>query len=215
MNASFLVIVLAKAPLPGLAKTRLIPELGAQGAAELAHRLLDHAVRQALASQAAEVQLCLTPDGPPHPALQPILQAAGPSLLVGEQGPGDLGDRMRRALRLGLERQPRVLLMGTDAPDLDAEWIRLAANALDEHDAVFVPAFDGGYALIGLRQMPPQLMETALDTLFSEMPWSTPSVMYQTRRRLQSIGLRWFETQPVNDIDEPDDLVHLPAQWPR
>lgn len=215
MNASFLVIVLAKAPLPGLAKTRLIPALGASGAAELARRLLDHAVRQALASQAAEVQLCLTPDGPPHAVLEPILQAAGPSLLVGEQGAGDLGERMRRALRWGLERQHRVLLMGTDAPDLDAELIRLAANALNDHDAVFVPAFDGGYALIGLRQMPSQLMEAALDALLSDMPWSTPSVMHQTRQRLHSVGLQWFETQPVNDIDEPDDLIHLPAQWPR
>ena len=102
-----------------------------------------------------------------------------------------------------------VLLMGTDVPALDAARLHAAAAALQHHAAVFVPAHDGGYALVGLRGAAgaPAL----LATLFAGMHWSTPRVMAQTRARLATAGVAHAELPPVHDIDEPADLQHLPA----
>jgi glycosyltransferase A (GT-A) superfamily protein (DUF2064 family) len=98
-----------------------------------------------------------------------------------------------------------LLLMGTDAPALDAALLRHAAVALQGRDAVFVPALDGGYALVGLRRPAP--------SLFAAIAWSTPQVMAQTRAALAAAGLRHAELPPVADIDEPPDLARLPPGW--
>ena len=193
--------VLAKAPLPGLAKTRLIPALGSEGAARLAERLLAHTLAQARAAGFGRLRLLGSPDAT-HPAFQ--AQAGGAEL--GAQRGQDLGERMHNALLEGLSGHARALLIGTDAPRLDAARLHQAAEALREVDAVFVPALDGGYALVGLRAHPQP-------ALFQGMVWSTPRVMAETRQRLQAAGLRHLELDPVGDVDEPDDLVHLPAGW--
>lgn len=199
------VIVFAKAPVAGLAKTRLAPALGAAGAAALAARLLDHAVQAAVDAAVGPVELCTTPDAA-HPAFVRLRHALGVTLTV--QGDGDLGRRMNRALTRALQQHERVLLTGTDAPALDAARLREAAAVLGADagpDAVFVPALDGGYALVGLRRPAP--------ALFDRVPWSTPQVMAATRECARAAGLRWSELAPVADIDEPADLVHLPAGW--
>lgn len=87
MNALCPIIVMAKAPLPGVAKTRLIPALGAAGAAALAERMLEHAVQQAVAAQLGPVELCVTPDAT-HPAFKRLAQL--PRVSVALQGGGDL-----------------------------------------------------------------------------------------------------------------------------
>jgi len=200
------VIVMAKAPLAGFAKTRLIPALGAAGAAVLAERLLERAVDAALAAELGPVELCCAPDAS-HRAFQRWIGAPRMSLSV--QGEGDLGARMGRAIDRAFEddatARPRVLLIGTDAPALDAAMLREAAAALEAFDAVFVPAHDGGYALLGLARPAPGL--------FAEMQWSTSSVMSQSRLRMARDGLRHTELAPLHDVDEPADLVHLPAGW--
>lgn len=200
------VIVFAKAPVPGLAKTRLAPALGLEGAAALAGRMLHHALAQAVAAGIGPVELCAAPDAE-HPALREAAERAGTALAG--QGPGDLGTRMHRALSRHLARHPAqnpaALLIGTDAPALDAAVLREAAAALDDHDAVFVPALDGGYALVGLR--------TADARCFEGMRWSHARVMDDTRERLRAAGLRWRELAAVADIDEPADLAHLPPGW--
>lgn len=192
--------VLAKAPVPGFAKTRLIPALGPEGAATVARQLLDHAVAEAQAAGFVGLRLLGAPDAQ-HPAFQ---RHAGVAEL-GPQGDGDLGARMHRALAHALDRHARALLIGTDAPALDAARLREAAAALLTHDAVFIPALDGGYALVGLRR--------PCEALFTGMTWSTASVMAETRTRAQAAGLRWRELDPVADIDEPADLIHLPPGW--
>ena len=196
------VIVFAKAPVPGLAKTRLAPALGETGAAALAERMLHHALAQATAADVGPVELCAAPDAT-HPALQAAAAEQGARL--SEQGTGDLGLRMHRALARSLMRHGRALLIGTDAPSLDATVLRQAASALQEHDAVFVPALDGGYALVGQRRADPRW--------FSDMQWSHDRVMEVTRERLRAAGVRWTELPPVADIDEPLDLKHLPPGW--
>jgi rSAM/selenodomain-associated transferase 1 len=192
------VLVLAKAPLPGLAKTRLIPALGADGAAALATRMLDHTLDEALAAGLGPVTLCAAPQAS-HPAFARLAQAG--RIRIADQGEGDLGARMHRAFERVLPRHAGALLVGTDAPALDAAVLRAAHAALTGHDAVLVPAHDGGYVLIGLRRLQPRL--------FEGLPWSTPQVLVITRERLREAGLRWAELPALHDIDEPADLVHL------
>jgi len=196
------IVVFAKAPVPGLAKTRLAPALGEAGAAARAERMLRHALAQAVAADVGSVELCAAPDAS-HPALQAAAAAQGVRLT--EQGTGDLGLRMHRAFARSLMHHGRVLLIGTDAPSLDAGVLRQAASALQDHDAVFVPALDGGYALVGQRRADPRW--------FSDMRWSHDRVMEDTRERLRAAGVRWAELPAVADIDEPADLVHLPTGW--
>ncbi|HSQ72223.1 MAG TPA: TIGR04282 family arsenosugar biosynthesis glycosyltransferase [Rubrivivax sp.] len=201
--ASTVLIVFAKAPVAGQAKTRLMPALGAAGAAELAARLLERAVAAGMSAGFDVVELCAAPDAS-HPTFG-RLAARHAGLQLSVQGDGDLGARMHRALTRRLVDCGRVLLIGTDAPALDAAALRTAAQALAGHDAVFVPALDGGYALVGLSRPQPDL--------FTGMPWSTPRVMAETRERARRAGLRWAELPAVADIDEPADLIHLPAEW--
>lgn len=201
-DARTALIVFAKAPWPGRAKTRLVPALGESGAAALAARLLWRAVQAAADAALGPLELCVAPDGA-HPLLQALAATHGAALVP--QGEGDLGARMHRALARALQRHPRALLFGTDVPALDAPVLRAAAQALDDHDAVFVPALDGGYALVGLTRPQP--------ALFDAMSWSVPTVMDGTRARARAAGLRWAELPALADIDEPDDLRHLPPGW--
>jgi uncharacterized protein len=197
------LIVMAKAPLPGLAKTRLIPALGVDGAAQLAARLLEHTLHQARAAQLGNVILACVPDTAQAAF---AAQARQGGVMLAAQGEGDLGARMQRQFeRAFVQGAARVIVIGTDAPALDAALLRRAADALATDDAVFLPAADGGYALIGLRRV--------LPLLFDAMPWSTSAVMATTRERLSQAAVRHTELPVVHDIDEPVDLVHLPPGW--
>lgn len=200
------IALMAKAPLPGLAKTRLVPALGETGAAALAARLLAHALQQALDARLGPVTLWTTPDAS-HPA---FVRAGWLGVALAVQPAGDLGSRMARVFETGfLLGDAPLLLMGTDAPALSAAVLNQAAAELAHHDAVFVPAHDGGYALVGLCVPPAGQAAGVLAALFSGMHWSTSRVMADTRTRLAAAGLRHAELPPVHDIDEPADMVHL------
>lgn len=197
------LIVFAKAPVAGRAKTRLIPALGAAASARLAEQLLEHTLRVVTQARFDHVELCVTPDAS-HPAFRRLAACHDRyRMTVSTQGDGDLGARMDRALTRMLEAHGQAVLIGTDAPALDAGRLDAAREALSGHDAVFVPALDGGYALVGLSRPAPQL--------FAGIAWSSAQVMTQTRARARAAGLRWCELEPVADIDKPEDLVHLPA----
>jgi uncharacterized protein len=198
------LIVFAKAPVAGQAKTRLIPALGAEGAAKLAQRLLAHTLKQAKELPVAHWELCVSPDTH-HPAFDQALLVAQGRLHLSEQGDGDLGERMHRALTRVLAVYPRALLIGTDAPSLMMPVLQEAEQALEHHEAVFIPALDGGYTLVGLTR--------PVASLFIGMTWSTPQVMAITRERAREAGVSWTELTPIADIDEPHDLIHLPAGW--
>ncbi|MEM8981949.1 MAG: TIGR04282 family arsenosugar biosynthesis glycosyltransferase [Pseudomonadota bacterium] len=200
MPDSSAIIVFAKAPQPGRVKTRLIPALGADGAAQLAAELLATTLRATLASQASTTVLAQSPaphssawQGTPLPS----------SIERWAQGDGDLGERLQRCAAQALNRYDRVLLIGSDAPALTATRLNDALAALDNHEAVLVPAFDGGYALLGLTRFDRRL--------FSGINWSTASVADETRHRLSAAGFETAEMPPVHDIDEPNDLDHLPS----
>jgi uncharacterized protein len=186
------VAILAKAPIPGTAKTRLIPALGPEGAAHLQARLIARAVRTARAAAVGPVTLWCAPDCG-HPAFA----AAGVPLRP--QPPGDLGVRMLAAFSGG----SAVVLIGTDCPCLEPDDLRDAAAALDGADAAMAPAEDGGYGLIAAAG--------PLPALFEAMPWGTAAVAALTRARAAEAGLRLVELRTVWDVDRPEDLPRLAA----
>ena len=190
------VAILAKAPLPGLAKTRLAPVLGADGAASLQARLIERVVTTAQAAAVGPVTLWATPDHH-HPVFQTIAALLGVALAV--QPDGDLGARMMAAIAAA---GGPAMVVGTDCPGLTPEHLRAAARTLvDGVDVVIVPVDDGGYGLIGMRRPQP--------ALFDGMTWSTSSVMAETRRRLTRLGLSWREAARLWDVDVPADLERL------
>jgi rSAM/selenodomain-associated transferase 1 len=196
------VAVMAKAPRAGLAKTRLAPVLGTEGAASLAARLLERAVDHAARAGVGPVVLAVTPDAG-HEAFDVL--AARHGIAIEPQGDGDLGDRMERVLSRGVSTHGASLVMGTDVPDLDADVIREAAAALADHDAVLVPAHDGGFVLLGLRRCPRGLL--------AGMTWSHEQVLDRTLARLAAAGLSFVQLPALADIDTPDDLRHLASGW--
>ena len=202
MSTTTRIIVMAKAPRPGLAKTRLAAALGDAGAARLAARMLRHAVTQAVQAGCGPVELRVTPDA--DDAHFTALAREQP-ITVALQGDGDLGDRMARALAHGIDAQGAAIVMGSDAPALDAAVLRQAAQALATHDAVLVPAFDGGFVLLGLRRCPPGLL--------AGLRWSHGQVLHDTVERLSLHGLSTKTLPALADIDTPDDLSHLPSGW--
>jgi hypothetical protein len=194
------IAILAKAPLPGLAKTRLMPMLGADGAAALQAWLLQRTVATALAAELGPVTLWCTPDTG-HAAFA-ACAAAGPVTLR-RQVDGDLGARMLAAVAANAGG---TLVIGTDCPLLDRARLRQAAASLAAHDASLIPAEDGGYVLLGLRH--------PAAALFAGVDWSTPQVMAQTRDRLRELGWRWQELATLWDVDRPADFARLLASLP-
>ncbi|MGD9631898.1 MULTISPECIES: TIGR04282 family arsenosugar biosynthesis glycosyltransferase [unclassified Afipia] len=194
------VAVFAKAPVAGFAKTRLIPLLGPQGAADLQSLLIGLTLRLVHASPLRPISLWCAPDRS-HNLFHRMKERYG--LDLHDQAGEDLGSRMLLAFEV-LTRDRPLLLIGTDCPALTpAHLIRCAQALRDGADAAFVPAEDGGYALIGLRKAVPQL--------FDKISWGTESVMEQTRRRLRSLQLRHFETATLWDVDTPADYERARA----
>ena len=191
------ILVFAKAPAPGQVKTRLIPALGASAAAELHRQLVARTLRTAQAAALGPVELWCTPD-----AQDAFFSACAKDFGVRlrDQGAGDLGMRMARALQTVLAEGSPALLIGCDCPALSAEYLREAAAACaGGHDAVFGPAEDGGYVLIGLARSPSL-------RLFENMTWGSRTVMQETRTRLARLGWRWIELATLWDVDRPEDL---------
>lgn len=196
------IIIFAKAPQPGFAKTRLIPALGAEGAAQLAKQMLLNTLHEALAADIGCVELCVTPEFN-HAAWQNINLPDG--IEISDQGAGDLGARLSRASERALLKKTPILLIGTDCVEMSGALLREAAQALRKHDAVIHCAADGGYALLGLGQFHP--------FLFSDMPWSTDVVAGTTLARLGQLGWSVHVGRMLHDVDEPQDLRYLPPHF--
>ena len=197
------IVIFAKAPKPGSVKTRLIPALGAENAATLARHLLTHTLSQALAADVGDVELCMSPK-PTDPIWHGVAIPA--AVLRTAQHRGDLGARMAHAVeRATLQTHcadTSVLLIGTDCPALTASLLQQAAQQLQTHDAVMLPAHDGGYVLLGLKSPCPEL--------FNDVPWSTSVVAFETLRRMAVLNLLVWRGPTLHDIDEPADLQHVP-----
>ncbi len=199
--------VFAKAPVPGEVKTRLARTLGSDAAAAAYRELVERTLATADEARArgivAAVELWCSPDVT-HPALVEWSRRHG-ATLHRQQG-ADLGDRMRSALASALARGDVPMLIGTDCPAIDANYLASASSALDTHDAVFGPVEDGGYALVGVAR--------DVDA-YAGIAWSTPSVMAGTRAALGRSGARWMELPTLWDVDNAEDLARWRATGPR
>lgn len=187
--------VFTRAPVAGATKTRLIPLLGAQGAARAHVQLLHIALRAA--GEACPRAVTVFVAGEMREWALPVQEPPPP---LRAQLDGDLGARMCAALEWLWRAHEQALVIGSDCAVLTADVLHDAARALNDHDLVFVPTEDGGYVLVGARRGTPRLAQ-----VFHDVPWSSAAVMATTRLRVQAAGLRHAELATLWDVDEPAD----------
>ena len=193
------LLVFAKPPQPGQVKTRLIPALGEEGAAQLHRCLVRQQLATALKAGIAQVQLWCAADTA-HPFFQDCQAEFGISLHA-QQG-DDLGQRQLHALESAMAEATPVVLIGSDIPSMSALHLRQAFAALAaDTAAVLTPMEDGGFSLIGLRASAPQL--------FAGIEWGGERVLAQLRANLEDMGWRYSLLDTLWDVDRPEDLVRL------
>jgi len=190
------LIVFAREPIAGRVKTRLIPALGAEGAARLYRTLLGIALDAA--QQVPGVGRELWYAGSPFEGGVCTELAGRYRMALRQQPAGNLGMRMAAALSDALARSGRAVLIGSDCPEYSPQFLTAAFSALDEVDAVLGPAADGGYVLVGLRRM--------AAGLFADIPWGDERVLTRTRSVLRRLGWTWTELPTLRDLDRPEDL---------
>ena len=196
-----MLLVFAKAPRPGKVKTRLAGSMGDEAAAAVYRRMGRSVVAQ-VAGAGASVTVCFDP-----PCAEDEVRGwlgDGPARYW-PQPHGDLGRRMSRMFDRAFEVADRVVVIGTDAPSVDAAIVDRALAALDTADVVLGPAADGGYYLLGLR--------APLPVLFTGVAWSTAAVLRQTAARARDAGATVTYLEVRSDIDTPDDLAAEAGPW--
>jgi uncharacterized protein len=187
------VAVLARAPVPGQAKTRLIPRLGAERAAALQAHLTERALQRAR-DAGGTVALWLA--GPVDAGTAELARHHGAELR--SQPDGDLGARMLAAAWHAHRASMASIIIGTDCPTQRAEDLLQARALLEDCDVVLQPALDGGYVLIGMNCPHPEV--------FRDIAWGSDSVLESTRRRCFELNLRVAELAALPDLDRPEDL---------
>ena len=196
------LILFTRYPEPGRSKTRLIPALGAEGAAALQRRMSEAIVGQ-MARFAAQYPVHLEiryADGNQQ-AVEAWLSSGIPCLAQDE---GDLGERLLRTFaRAFTQGAEKVVIIGADCPGLTPALFAQAFAALDNQELVLGPALDGGYYLVGLNHPAP--------ALFSEIPWGSGEVLAATLKQARSLNLSLHLLEPLADIDRPEDLVNCSA----
>lgn len=191
-----MIIVFTKVPVPGKTKTRLIPLLGEDGAADM-HREMSEYILMIVGefcrqtSAVTEIRFC----GGSRNDMESWL---GSGWNLTDQGEGDLGDRLRRATEDAFRHGAReVVVIGTDCPELSIRSLRDAFRRLETNDVVIGPAADGGYYLIGLS-MPAV-------GLFEGIDWGSRHVMEQTLEKARKLDLEVAMLETLHDIDRPKD----------
>ncbi|RLA60335.1 MAG: glycosyltransferase [Gammaproteobacteria bacterium] len=191
-----LLIQFARAPLAGLVKTRMLPYLTAQQACDLHCELVLWSSAQLVDSVLGDIELAVAGD-PAHPLFTQCLEL-GVNRISRQRGVG-LGKRMYSAIRDGLQCHTNVILVGSDCPGIDREYLDQALCALDTAPLVLGPAEDGGYVLIGAREIHREL--------FEEIPWGTEQVYAKTIESIRKLDLNWAELPTLADVDRPGDLA--------
>lgn len=199
------LLVFVRWPEPGRAKTRLIPRLGPEGAAAVYRRVAEYVCGSVAQLDRPSLRriACVEPAA----RLDDVGLWLGSRFAVAPQGEGDLGARLARAFdEAFLQGARRVVVIGTDCPDVDAALVAEAFDALATHDAVFGPAHDGGYYLLGLSRSMPRA--------FAHVPWSTADTGATTLARLAEEGARVALLPVLRDLDEPPDYDVLVERFP-
>jgi len=191
------LLIFARHPEPGRVKTRLMPALGATGAAAVYRQMASHVVQQAR-TLAQQRPLAITVWFTGGSAGQ-MAAWLGDDLTYRPQPAGDLGQRLATATaETFAQGHSAVVTIGSDCPALDSARLGASLQALATHDVVLGPATDGGYYLIGLRQSAP--------ALFANIAWSTAAVCAQTQAAARQLGLDVALLPPLADVDRPEDL---------
>jgi len=194
------LIIFTRYPQAGKTKTRLIPALGEEGAAQLQKKLTEHTLKEA-DQLAVNIRVYFS-DGNENL----IANWLGNFYQYYRQSNGDLGERLIAALKESFtEEIEKIVIIGIDCPDLNADLIQQAFQALSTQDLVLGKAEDGGYYLIGLRGFYPEL--------FQGIDWGTHLVLQQTVALAEAIGLTINYLPMLNDIDTPEDLERVTLPW--
>jgi len=187
------LLVFSKAPVAGEVKTRLIPALGAEGAAQLHEELLTICLEKVSAANDVTIELWCAPDTD-HAYFQ------SQNIPLYKQEGNNLGEKMAYALESALKRCKQTILLGTDSPALSLKTLMSGLESLRSgYDAVIVPAEDGGYVAIGMREVD--------RTVFESVEWGSDQVYAQTVARFEQLGWRWKALDMCWDIDRPEELV--------
>jgi len=196
------VVLLTRFPRIGEVKTRIAEKLGDDYARDLHDRLARHTLRRLLALQACgEAHIEVRTDAAFHGAVRDWL-GKGPGIRY--QGEGDLGEKIANAFAGNFSaRTSKVVVVGSDCPELESRHLREALTALDTHDVVLGPATDGGYYLVGLTRT---AGSAALRPLFADMPWGTSDVLVQTIHAAENTGLTVAVLAELADVDRPEDV---------
>lgn len=197
------LILFAKAPVPGQVKTRLMPELDAREAAQVAILLIEHTVRLALENWPGPVTLHAWPD-PNHAVFKNLADAHGVALA--QQSRGNLGEKMHNAISSLTRGGTPAALMGCDVPQCPGEVLREAYALLRQRCDIIGPTIDGGYYLIGLQQ--------SHQGLFENMQWGSESVMESTLAAAQYCGIHFTCLPPLRDLDCFEDLTWAAKRMP-
>lgn len=195
------LMIFAKAPVPGFAKTRLIPVLGEQGAADLHGELCARTIKHCVSPSEWSTFLWCAPDQN-HAFFQQQKERHSLSLL--SQCEGDLGTKMFCAFEQTLQEYDQVVIVGTDCPEMEAARVRQAFAALSRGVAAVVnPADDGGYVLLGLTQVKSEL--------FNGIGWGKNSVWTETRQKLAALGIDYEQLETLWDVDDSVGLQRYHA----
>lgn len=196
------LIVFTRYPQAGKAKTRMIPALGAEGAATLQRQMTEQTLKQVKrwqASSSGAAEIWFAGNTEPDLDRQRMQDWLGTGWVYQAQAAGDLGARMSYAFQVAFAAgMERAVTIGTDCPQLNADRLTQAFQTLHDHDLVLGVATDGGYYLIGLRRSIPEL--------FVGVDWGTEQVLQQTVEIATSLGLKVAYLEPLTDIDRPEDL---------
>jgi rSAM/selenodomain-associated transferase 1 len=205
--------IFTRYPRPGHAKTRLIPKLGANGAAQLHSQLVKHTLKQARGlQQSLPIQIKIYYTGA---SLESMTAWLGAGLDYQIQVDGDLGTRLEAALDQAWLRQiHRLVIIGTDCPSLDVHILGMAFHLLDQGEVVIGPAVDGGYYLIGFNLLMLQGDLGKAQGLLRDMPWSSDRLLAETQAKAAKLQLQINYLPVLADIDRPEDLARLdPDHW--
>ncbi len=205
------VVILAKAPVPGQVKTRLVPPLTPEQAADLAKQLLQGTVKLVAGLSGVKEIVAVAPDDGID-QVRGLLAGTVPEgdcpLRFIPQGDGDFGNRISHAFEETFTRGAKgVIVLGADHPNLPSEYLARAVKTLQQEadPVVLGPTEDGGYYLIGLTRLHPELLQ--------DIPWSTSQVLQATLEKAKATGLSVTLLPPWYDIDRPEDLHRLPARY--
>ena len=191
--------IVAKPPVAGKVKTRLVPPLSPEQAAELSAAFLDDLIVRLSSLPGVAVHLRIPGSHWPRNAQAVPARSTIP---VKDQGSGDLGQRLAHAFQDSFETEPRpVAVMGADHPTLPRRAVLACLQDAAAGNAAWITTDDGGYALLALPEFIPNLLR--------DIPWSTPEVARETRRRAKESSIGLIDHGPWYDVDTPADLDRL------